>query len=123
MLFIFLTIRNILTFRVLGQPRPASFPYDVSDRQIRKLGPLKEIVMKTQYDNIVKLAKEKSIDEPWVKALQICLRRNRRRIWRQKRKIDYYHLQRALHYAMRPSALVFRLKHGHPPEEQPGKDN
>jgi hypothetical protein len=115
-------IRNILTFRALGQSRPTAFPFDVSDRQIRTMGPLKEIVMKTQYDNIVRLAKEKSIEEPWVKALQASLRRNRRRNRWKKDKVDYY-LQRAAHYAVRPSALVFRLKHGHPPEEQSGKGN
>lgn len=109
-------IRTILTLRVLGVPLPPSFPQDVDNRQIRKLRPLKELIMKTQYDNIVSLAKKKSIEESWVKALQASLRRNRRRIWWKKDKVDYY-LQRAAHYALRPSAMVYRLKHGHPPEE------
>lgn len=110
-------IRNILTFRVLGQTLPPSFPRDVSDRQIRELGPLKEIIMKTQYDNIIRLARENSIDESWVKALKTSLRRNRRRNRLKNIRAGYY-LGRAAHYSMRPSAAVFRLKHGRPPDEK-----
>jgi hypothetical protein len=109
-------IRNILTFRALGQPCPSCFPHDVSDRQIRQLGPLKEIIIKTQYDNIIRIASERSIKESWVRELRSSLRRNRRRNWWKKFRIEHY-LERAAHYTMRPSAAVFRLKHGHPPEE------
>jgi hypothetical protein len=109
-------IRNILTFRALGQPLPACFTQDVSDRQIRALRPLKEIVMKTQYDNIVRLALEGAVKEPWVRALRTGLRRNRRRNRWKRFKIGYY-LERGVHYAARPSEAAFRLKHGHPPEE------
>ncbi len=109
-------IRNILTFRALGQPLPPCFSRDVSDRQIRALRPLKEIVMKTQYDNILRLARENAVNDPWVRELQSTLRRNRRRNrWRISR-MEYY-LKRAVHYIGRPSAAAFRLKHGRPPEE------
>lgn len=110
-------IRTILTFRALGQPLPACFSHDVSNRQIRTLGPLKEIIMKTQYDNIVRLARESSVKGLWVKTLQASLKRNRRRNRWKKLKVGYF-LERAAHYAVRPSALMFRLKKGRPPDGQ-----
>jgi hypothetical protein len=79
--------RNILTFRVLGLGLPPCFESDVSNRQIRGLTRLKEFTMRVGYDGILRLARERGIDEPWVRELERCLKRNRRR---HRSKIAYY---------------------------------
>jgi hypothetical protein len=71
-------IRNILTFRVLGLGLPPCFERDVADDQIRQLGPLKEIIISVGYAPIIERAEQAGRgDEPWVRALRTCIRRNR----------------------------------------------
>lgn len=68
-------IRNILSFRALGAGLPSCFPQDVSDRQINTLE-----IPQTQLDflPILRMAKAKGINEPWVKSLESCIRRHER---------------------------------------------
>lgn len=87
-------IRNILTFRVLGLGLPQCFESDVSTKQIDELGPLNEIKMVTQYDNIVAEASRRGLTDVWVKALRRRLesvrRLRRSRIRREIARFPYY---------------------------------
>jgi len=71
-------IRNMLSFRVLGLDPPRCFDRDVTEKQIRNLGPLKELILEVGYRPILQRAKEQGIEkEPWVRALRTAFRRNR----------------------------------------------
>ncbi len=71
-------IRNILTFRVLGLGLPQAFEKDVPDKNIDELKRINEIIMGTQYDEIVCLAREAQISGTWVDVLERRLKKNRR---------------------------------------------
>jgi hypothetical protein len=87
-------IRNILTFRVLGLGLPPCFERDVSIEQIMRLTRLKEITMRTQYDNILRVAAERGCAEDWVTALRGRTEKNRRfqrsKIRREIARLPYY---------------------------------
>lgn len=71
-------IRNILIFRALGLPRPPAFPFDVSDDQIFRLGPIKEITISVGYNVIINLAEKRGMgNETWVKVLKKAIHRSR----------------------------------------------
>jgi hypothetical protein len=77
-------IRNILTFRALGISLPPAFPYDVSDDQIYRLGPLKESTITIGYEEILKEAVKRGLEnETWVWALKKAIHRSRmiRKLW------------------------------------------
>jgi len=71
-------VRNILSFRVLDLGLPPCFEKDVTDEQLKTLGPLKEIIILVGYEPIIKLAEERGkAGESWVRALRSAVRRNR----------------------------------------------
>lgn len=71
-------IRSILSFRALGLPRPACFPREVSDEQIRGLIPIKKIKISVGYDPIVRTAESHGLgDAPWVERLRRAIRSSR----------------------------------------------
>lgn len=67
-------IRTILNFRILGVGLPGCFIEDVTDSQIRNIrvtsGPL------TEMERVLIAAKTAGINDSWVRALEICIRRN-----------------------------------------------
>lgn len=71
-------IRNILTFRSLGLSLPPAFPFDVSDDQIYRLGPLIEIKISVSYKFILEDAASRGMEcESWVRALKRAIHRSR----------------------------------------------
>jgi hypothetical protein len=72
-------IRNILTFRALGLPRPEAFEQDVSDKRIFKLGPLKEITISVGYNLILSTAIANGMgDATWIESLKKAISRSRK---------------------------------------------
>lgn len=69
-------IRTILNFRVAGLELPACFEKDIDDAQILGIGHLNETSIK-ELEQILSLAEKASITESWVKALRICIQKNR----------------------------------------------
>lgn len=70
-------IRTILNFRVIGLGLPPCFEQDVSDRQILAIQGLHKAQL-IELDPILEAAKAANISESWVKALEVCIRQNRR---------------------------------------------
>lgn len=66
-------VRNILTFRILGVPRPECFPEDVTDQQIRRLR-LKGDALKT-YRFLRAAARAEGIRDPWLKSVDYAIAR------------------------------------------------
>ena len=69
--------RTILGFRVMGKGLPKCFEQDVSDEQILNLTSLTPGQIQ-DLNEVYVLAEKNSISEPWVKALQKCIRKNSR---------------------------------------------
>ena len=69
-------VRTILNFRVLGLPLPGCFDRDVSDFRIMRLSGL-TATQEAELRRILFFAKKKAIKATWVRALQICLFKNR----------------------------------------------
>ena len=69
-------IRTILNFRVAGLELPACFTKDIDDIQILRLRHVHESSLK-ELEQILVMAEKASIIESWVKALRICIYRNR----------------------------------------------
>jgi len=68
-------IRNILSFRALGLGRPVCFSRDVSDEQIMRLVPIKEIMIDVGYDSIVRIATNNGLgDDRWVRTVRRAIR-------------------------------------------------
>lgn len=95
-------IRTILGFRAIGLGLPACFENDISDRQILSLKNLRSD--RANYLNeLLLVAKEASISESWVKALERSLHQNRpnakgKLTPRQRfRKIVPYSIRKQLH--------------------------
>lgn len=92
-------IRNILSMRALGLPRPRGFPRDVADDQILALVPMKPIKIDIGYGPIVAAADASGRgEESWVRALRKAIRLSRAyyqlrqvrggmRIWRLGRSL------------------------------------
>lgn len=78
-------IRTILNFRVLGLGLPECFDHDVSDEMILNIRRLNPVTL-SFLEEILSQAKERSIKESWVSALEKCVRKNRKDLkgWRKK---------------------------------------
>lgn len=66
-------VRNILTFRILGVPRPECFPEDVTDQQIRSLR-LKGDALKT-YRFLRRAARAEGVRAPWLTSVDYAIAR------------------------------------------------
>ena len=78
-------IRTILNFRVLGLGLPECFEHDVSDEMILKIKRLNPVTL-SFLEEIHSQAKERSISESWVSALEKCVKRNGKALggWRKE---------------------------------------
>jgi hypothetical protein len=70
-------VRTILSFRVMGYGLPDSFEQDITDDHILALMGLDESKL-YHLEEILSVAKFKSINESWVKALEKCVKKNRK---------------------------------------------
>ena len=69
-------IRTILNFRVIGVGLPGCFEKDIEDKQIVSLSGFKPAQLKF-FEEIVQIARDRKINDRWVKAVEICIKRNR----------------------------------------------
>ncbi len=70
-------IRTILNFRILGKDLPECFENDVTDKQISSLKGLNQVPIAYMEEILVR-ARTDSISDPWVFALDRCIKRNKR---------------------------------------------
>jgi hypothetical protein len=74
-------VRTILNFRVSGLPKPAAFDHDVAIEDIEALPPLTGPWI-TEYQLILDRATANGLgNEPWARAIDRKLRRDRLRLW------------------------------------------
>lgn len=74
-------VRTILNFRVSGHPKPAAFEHDVAVDDIEALPPLTGPWI-TEYQLILDRAVANGLgNEPWARAIDRKLRRDRLRLW------------------------------------------
>lgn len=73
-------VSNILYFRIAGIDRMECFPDELSNEEIAHLPHTDESMVEST-ERLIRLAKQASIDSPWVGALQAALRRYQRRKW------------------------------------------
>lgn len=84
-------IRNILSFRALGAGLPRCFPEDVTNQQLTALE-VPQAQLEVDFLPILETAKAQGMKQPWVKSLEICIRRHERgyaikaakMLWRQQ---------------------------------------
>ncbi len=69
-------IRTILGFRVLGMDLPPCFEQDVTDEQILGIQGLRKYQIIIQLEPILEAAKGANISDPWMRALEQCIRNN-----------------------------------------------
>jgi len=78
-------IRTILNFRVLGLGLPECFEHDVTNKMILRIKGLNHVTL-SFLEEIVSQAKNRSISESWVSALNKCAKRNGKALggWRKE---------------------------------------
>lgn len=88
-------IRTILDMRVVGLSLPECFEQDVSDSQILNLKKLNG-PQRAEFNQILVAARAASINESWVRAVEICLYRNKlaasgqRSFWQRVQRTTAY---------------------------------
>jgi hypothetical protein len=78
-------VRTILNFRVLGAGLPECFDQDATDSMIRNIKTANTVTLSFLEEILLK-ARERSISESWVSALDKAVKRNRKAMggWRKK---------------------------------------
>ena len=76
-------IRTILSFKALGLELPECFEQDISNSQIAGIKVLDQAYL-FAYVKILKRAKDAGISEPWVDALEKCIKHNQRQLGERK---------------------------------------
>jgi hypothetical protein len=101
-------IRTILAFRIAGAPRPAAFPRDVTDRQIRGAR-FHRTVNVNLWDELIRGAAARGMSStPWARAMRVAARRNARRRVLNHIKRPFLPLRNLIRRAIRGSSLSRR---------------
>lgn len=100
-------VRTVLNFRVSGAGLPGCFEKDVTDKQILALRGLNPVQL-AYLEEILAAARDASMNGSWVRALDQCIRKNRRNA--KGNQILFYRLRKTLAFRRRLNTLKNALR-------------